>query len=206
MNERERYNLAFTTGGLMLRELVQVGALFPQLGDWDAVRARVLRDNLLQARKAGSAQRWTYEAIARLRQLDPQELALLASANRQDQASLAWIASCRRFSLIAEFMAEVVGKRRLAWRDDLGYPDFDAFLEAKSRWHPELAEISPSTRVKLRQVLFKMLREAGLLSADNRILTPTLGRELASRLLANPASTAHYFAVTEQELGRFATG
>lgn len=192
--------MAFTTGGLLLRESVQVGALFQRLGDWDAVRAQVLQDNLLQTRKASSAKRWAREVIFRLRQLAPEELDLLVLAGLQDQKNLVWIAICRRFSLIADFMAEVVRERYLALRNDLGHPDFDAFLEAKSGQHPELAEISPSTKAKLRQVLFRMLREAHLLSKDNQILTPTLSREFALILLANHAAEAYYFPITERDL------
>jgi hypothetical protein len=197
--------MAFTTGGLMLSESVQVGALFLQLGNWDAVRAQVLQNNLLQTRKASSAERWAREVVFRLRHLLPKELALLTSAGSQDQANLIWIAICRRFAFIADFMAEVARERYLALRNDLGYPDFDAFLESKSGQHPELAEISPSTSAKLRQVLFRMLREARLLSKDNQILTPTLSRELASLLLANHAAEARYFPIAERDLRRLAT-
>ena len=38
--DMERDNMGFTTGGLLLRESVQVGALFRDLGDWDAVPLR----------------------------------------------------------------------------------------------------------------------------------------------------------------------
>ena len=196
----ERYNMAFTTGGLLLRESVQVGALFRELSDWDAVRSQILTDNLLQIRKASSAKRWAREVVFRLQHLSRQELDLLVSAETQDQANLMWIAVCRRFSFIADFMSEVVRERYLALRNYLDYPDFDAFLEAKSGQHPELADLSPSTRAKLRQVLFRMLREAHLLSKGNQILMPTLGCELASLLLANHASEARYFPITEKDL------
>lgn len=195
----ERYNMGFTTGGLLLRESVQVGALFRDLGDWDAVRAQVLQDNLLQTRKASSAKRLAREVVLRLQQLGLQELDLLGSAGVQDQVNLVWIAICRRFAFIADFMAEVVRERYLALRNDLAYPDFDAFLEAKRGQHPELAEISPSTKAKLRQILFRMLRDAHLLSKDNQILTPTLSPELSTLLLAKRAAEARYFPVAERD-------
>lgn len=192
--------MGFTTGGLLLRESVQVGALFRYLGDWDAVRAQVLQDNLLQTRKASSGKRWGREVVLRLQQLGRQELDLLGSAGVQDQVSIVWIAICRRFAFIADFMADVVRERYLALRNDLGYPEFDAFLEAKSLRHPELDDISPSTKAKLRQILFRMLREARLLSKGNQILTPTLSPELATLLLANRAAEAGYFPIAERDL------
>jgi hypothetical protein len=40
--EVERYIMAFTTGGLLLRESIQVAPLFLELSDWEAVRAQVI--------------------------------------------------------------------------------------------------------------------------------------------------------------------
>lgn len=196
--------MAFTTGGLLLRESIQVATLFLQAGDWDAVRAQILRDNILQTRKVSSARHRAGELMLRLQHLDRQELELLISASMQDQANLMWIAVCRRFSFVEDFMAEVVRERYMSLRNDLGYSDFDAFLESKVDLHPELTEISPSTRNKLRQVLFKMLRDAHLLTKDNRIIMPTLGHELASLMLANDACEARYFPIAERDLRRIA--
>ena len=51
--------------------------------------------------------------------------------------------------------------------------DYDVFFSRKADWHDELLQISNTTRTKLRQVVFHMLREAEFLSADN-IITPVL--------------------------------
>ncbi|MCC6613393.1 MAG: DUF1819 family protein [Anaerolineae bacterium] len=52
--------------------------------------------------------------------------------------------------------------------------DFDAFYGSKRIIHEELDETPDSTRLKVRQILFRMLREVGLPSRDHniRILTP----------------------------------
>ena len=46
---------------------------------------------------------------------------------------------------------------------DLSFEDFDAFYNRKSEWHDGWIMPAPQ-RDKLRQVLFRMLREAGLLA------------------------------------------
>ncbi len=197
--------MAFTTGGLLLRESVGLAALYLELYDWDAVRTRALSTNVLQARKASTGQRWVREIILRLRSLREDEVRLLVSGNSQDQASVLWLAICRRYAFIGDFMAEVVWERYLSLRNELGYPDFDAFVEGKTDQHPELAAISPSTRSKLRQVLFRLFREANLLSKDQQIVTPMLGRELAKLMMANDVSEARYFPITENDLRSLAT-
>ena len=45
-------------------------------------------------------------------------------------------------------------------------------------WYEELESISDSTRKKLRQVLFKMLREAGIISKDKSIIPSILSPQL----------------------------
>jgi hypothetical protein len=195
----KRYNMAFTTGGLLLRESVRLAALYLELADWDAVRSQARSTNVLQARKASTGKRWVGEIILRLQTLSDSEIRFLVSGNPLDQASLLWLAICRRFVFIGDFMTEVVRERYLSLRNELAPPDFDAFVESKTSQHPELAAISPSTRIKLRQVLFQLLREASLLSKDHQIMTPTLGRELATLMMANDASEIRYFPITEND-------
>ncbi len=48
----------------------------------------------------------------------------------------------------------------------------------KANQHPELEEIKETTRKKLRQVLFRMLREAGILDTQLEIKPVFLSDEL----------------------------
>jgi hypothetical protein len=89
----------------------------------------------------------------------------------------------RYYRFIREFAVEVVRERFVTLRSDLHYDDFDAFYNAKAEWHEELEKNSLSTRNKLRQVLFRMLREADLLTKNNVIkvalLTPRLVKTIS---------------------------
>lgn len=193
-----RYVMSFTAGSLFLRESVRLAELFLELDNWTAVRERVLGENLLQTRTRAAAQRQCREICARLQTLEGDEAALLVHGTAQDQVHLLWIAVCRRYRFIADFAAEVIRERFLALRFDLDYPDFDHFFDGKAAMHPELDSITPSTRNKLRQVLFRMLREATLLGRDHALqpvhlssrLKSVLGSELASALLLFPTLEA----------------
>ncbi len=167
--KNERYVMSFTTGGLFHRESVELAGLFLELEDWRTVRARVLSDNLLRTRTLSTAKRLCTEIISRLKKLDPREMDLLVRGEPPEQRRLLWIAVCRRHKFIAEFAVEVIRERHITMKPDLGCGDFDAFFNQKSEWRPELDKIQPSTRNKLRQVLFKILREAEILTADNTI-------------------------------------
>ncbi|MGD9826630.1 DUF1819 family protein [Desulfobacter sp.] len=168
MSDR-RYSMSFTTGGLFHRESVNLTALYLDLGDWDSVRNKVIEKNLLQARTQNTLKRVCSEVVSRLKLLGLRELEFLNQGSHQEQVHLLWLAVCRRYRFIADFAVEVLRERFLSLKPDITHEDFDTFFNRKSEWHLELEQISPATRSKLRQVLFRMLREADLLTAGNMI-------------------------------------
>ena len=170
--------MSFTTGGLFHRKSVEMATLYLERKDWDAVRDKVLSDNLLQARTLESSKRVCREIISRLRKLTSPELDFLVRASFQEQAYLLWIAVCRRYKFIEEFAMEVLRERYLSLKTDLRYEDFDSFFNRKADWHEELDQIRPATRNKLRQVMFKILHEADLLTSNNTINTVILSPSL----------------------------
>lgn len=165
----DRYSMSFTTGSLFHRESVKLAALYLDLGDWNSVRDKVIAENLLQTRTLNTLKRVCREVVSRLRALTQGELEFLVEASHQEQAYLLWLAVCRRYRFIADFAVEVLRERYITLKSDLTHEDFNSFFNRKSEWHVELDEITPATRSKLRQVLFKILREADLLTANNMI-------------------------------------
>ncbi len=174
----KKYKMSFTTGALLSRESAILAALFLEFGNWDTVRNTILTENLLQTRTLTSAQRVCREVMSRLKTLNPSELDLLVQGTAQEQGYLLWIAICRCYKFIADFAVEIIRERYLGLKIDLHYEDFDSFFNKKSEWHPELDTLQPATRNKLRQVLFKILRDAELLNANNTINTALLSPRL----------------------------
>ena len=196
------YRLSFTAAGVMRAESVHLAHWHQTLGDWDTVRTQAVAQNLLQARKTASATRISRELVLRLQGLADAELTLLRQGNPNEQDQILWVAICRRYRLVAEFALEVLRERFLHFGPPLELADFDTFYDRKADWAEELDQITPVTRKKLRQVLFRMLRETGLIGTDGSI-QPTLlsdrvrtvvGRERPSDLL--------YFPVFEADLAR----
>jgi hypothetical protein len=191
-----RYSMSFTSGALLYQESLGVANLLEKVGDWDVVRERVMKDNLLQMRTLNASKRIFREVASRLKQLTPAELALLRTGTRQEQNHLLWLAICKRYRFIYDFAADVVREKFLRLDFDLSYDAYDVFFNNKAEWHPEVEGVAESTRKKLRQVLFKMMREANLLTQDNQILpampTPreikVITADSPSYLLAFPIS------------------
>lgn len=192
----ERYRLSFTTGGLFLQEALLVVERYLALRDWKQTREQVRGENLLQVRTAAAATRISKELIARLELLDSEELRFLVGGSLREQRYLLWAATCRRYAFIRDFASEVLREHYLLMRRQLTTSDYDAFFNSKALWHAELDELAPSTQSKLRQNLFRMLRDADLISTQHQIqpvlVTPALARLLArhdnEQLLIFPAT------------------
>lgn len=200
----DRYIMSFTTGGLFHRESVLLAGLSLEFNDWTVVRNKVIDENLLQARTLNTQKRICREVISRLKTFNIEELRFLIDASRQEQSYLLWIAACRRYKFIADFAVEVLRERFITLKTDLNHKDFDSFLNRKSEWHTELDEICPTTRNKLRQVLFKMLHEADLLTANNMINTTMLTPKLIDLVVRTNRRDLLYFPIFESDLKRIA--
>ncbi|WP_241707511.1 DUF1819 family protein [Arthrobacter bambusae] len=195
-HSHDRYALSFTSGGLLVREADVIVAEYLRSRDWVAVRHAVTEQNLLQARTTSSSVRVTREAIQRLGVFDDSELELLAEASLTERCHLMWAAACRRYELIGDFAEEVVRERFLLMTPTLGAEDFERFMTGKSLWHPELDELKPSTRAKLRQCVFRMLHDVGLRSEEGAIVPAVLSERVHEALAARGPSDIRFFPTT----------
>lgn len=196
------YLMSFGTGGLFINESIAIARLHGAGADWDSTLVVAQESGAFPVRKASSARRSIREIVNRLKRLSPDELALFLEGNRSEQAALLWLAACRAYRFIGEFAVEVLSDRFLSLRTDLTYDDFDTFLSAKEEWSPKLAALSASTRAKLRAVLFRLMREAEVLSQDNRILGAMLSPRLLAVVQAGNPDELRYFPGAERQSGR----
>ncbi|MGY0497650.1 DUF1819 family protein [Nocardia sp. FBN12] len=193
---QSRFALSFTSGGLLAREGEAVAAMYLDSRDWQATRARVVDRNLLQARTISSLIRLARETVQRLSALDDDEIELLVDGSPTEQRHLMWAAACRRYALIGDFAEDVLRERFLLMRPSLGADDFDRFITGKSLWHPELDGLKSSTRQKLRQTLFRMLGEAGLLTDTGDIVPAVISDRVAEMLARRTPSDLRFFPTT----------
>lgn len=190
---RQAYRMSLTSGGLFLNECVVLADSYLNVRDWRVTISQLQADGLTSMPKEKSRRRVLREISNRLETLSDDELQFLVEvADRQEQVSLIWLSICRAYRLIREFILEVVHDRYLAYQFDLEPSSFDFFVEQKAEWDERLASTSDTTRVRQRQIIFKTMREVGIISDDNRIQTTYLSLPL--RLLIE-ATTPNDLAV-----------
>ena len=195
--DSQQYNMSFTAGALLQTDSVTIAKLYLELRSWNEVKDKAIANNVLQSRAVSTLKRISYEVISRLSTLTSEELILLVNSSHKDQAYLIWMAVCRHHKFIADFAIEVLRERFITFKPDLQYSDFDVFFNRKCDWHSELDGLSISTKKKLRQVLFKMLREADFLDGKNNIQATILSPRLLDVIERSGGRDIMYFTVSE---------
>jgi hypothetical protein len=190
---KPRYALSFTTGALLASEAAVVAPVYLSERDWTLTRARVKGENLLQSRVASSNTRVLRALIPRLQVLADDELEIVADGTSTERGHLMWTAACRRYDLVGAFAEEVLRERFLTLAGTVTYEDYDSFYRAKAMWHEELDEVTDLSYKKLRQVLFRMMVEAGLLTKQGQIEPVLLSTRVVHCLNERSPSDIRFF-------------
>ena len=190
-----RYRMSFTVGGLFYQEAISAVDLFIKSKDWTKVREEILKTNLFQTRTQNSLERICREVLSRLKFLSSEQLKIIQDGSRQEQLQMLWIAVCKRYSFISDFAIEVIREKFLLMDYALTEEDYTIFFDTKAEWHEELEKLKDSTKKKLKQVLFRILREAEITSEMNIILPSILTKRVAKALFPEESSKSGLYIV-----------
>lgn len=167
----DKYTMSYTACSLVCAETKKVAELYLEERDWKKVAKIAFDTNLLQYRTQNALKRTLSEIISRLKKLPEEALSILVDGTPYEQNQILWLAVCLRYSFIYDFAIEVVKEKYNLMQSKITQLDYDAFFNSKLNWHDELDKLTDSTRYKLKQILFKMLKEAEIVDSDNCILT-----------------------------------
>lgn len=183
MTQVQNYKMSFGTGGLLLNESVEVARLHVNQEPWEETVRRAMERGTTALPKAASNRRTLREISNRLLTLsDSERDFLIEQADRADRQALLWLATCRAYRFVREFAVEVIRERYMSYQYELPPESFDILLDAKAEWDEHLASLTSSTRLKLRQVLFRIMREAGVISQTGQIQASLLSSRLKTMI------------------------
>lgn len=107
----------------------------------------------------------------RLQTLTPTQIAALIEGDIITQRQLAYLAACKVYEFFREFVLEVLREKMILRDYQLTDGEYLSFFRRKMMDHPELEELSETTEKKVKQVVFRMLAEAGIInSAKEKVL------------------------------------
>jgi len=199
----QKYSLAFTAASLRPELARIVADAYLRSGDWDETHRRVLSENLLQARNPASGVRMEREMRQRLQTLSREELELLAHGSTDARRASAWLSVLKLYPFIFAFASEVL-RGKMEGHDPMLRPsDYEGFIAFEGLAHPELHDLSSSTKTKIRRVLLLMLREAGILDAgpkDFSLRRALLPPEVRAAIVADDRRWLAGFLIPDREI------
>ncbi|MDV6281501.1 DUF1819 family protein [Rhodococcus jostii] len=198
------YRLSFTTGGLLRADAVAIAELMVTASDASTARARAVELNLVQQRTTASTVRVTREVVQRVSALPQAGVELVAQGSVNDSRQLMWLAACLRYRFLRDFGREVVRDRLVSGRGTVEYADFDTFWNLQSSWVDALRDAADSTRAKLRQNTFRILREAGFLDEADRVLPTNLSPAVAAVVADSGDELFLSFPIHDAQVAAFA--
>ncbi len=155
---KTKYIFSFTSSSLRHSEMITVASQLTKSSNDELVL------------KLGRGKRTTGRKILndcklRLSALTDKQLEILLAGDSQTQKQMAFLAACKRFLFIRDFVVEVVREKYLTFDLSLTDGDFVTFLRRKSALHPEIENLTDLTLKKIKQVTFKMLEQSGLIDS-----------------------------------------
>ncbi len=186
MNQHKKYRLSYTAGALLLTETLNVSKIYNDSKSWDIAKTFANSANVSNSRTGSATKRYISEIITRLKSLSEEEISILNSDLSHDsKKQIVWIAICKTYYFISDFLEEVVCNKISKLDFKLENYDYDRFYLNKAQWHDELENLSTSSKYKVKQVLFKMLKQMDIIDEDGNISEVKPTNEILSLYSAN---------------------
>lgn len=196
------YRLGFVAGALGVAQCRTLAALWRRHGSWDEVRVEALGQNAMLQSRHASLVRVEREYRQRLQTLTDAQLALLTDATGDTARLIALLAAFKHYAFLFDFCCLVLRQKMQTHDLVLRPSDYEAFVSSADALHPELAQLSPSTRGKIRQVTMRLLAEGGLLSGTRKpmIVRPNLTPDFVRCVIEDEPAYLAGFLVQDGEM------
>lgn len=197
-----KYSLSFTAASALIPETISIAQIFVNEKDWNIVFEEVSKNNLLHKNKKTTLLREFNEIKKRLKNLNQMELEILANSNTQETKWMIHLSLLRTYTFYADFVSEVIRGKLNKFEFSVKDSDYSRFFEEKSYTHTELTSISEKTQNKLKQVIFKMLVQVGIISdIENKVITkPFLSENILKMIQSDNLHWLKGFLYTDIEI------
>jgi|TARA_B110001469_G_C9559697_1_gene277641 hypothetical protein len=178
MVDVHKYDFSFTASSLRLNELCLVARHQLEGTTIDYV-------NELGNGKSSTGKRMLAEFNKRLSFLTHEELQILVNGDLTSQKHIAFLSVCKAHAFIRDFVIEVLRDKILIFDYDVTEGEYLSFFRRKNELHLEMDDLTDVTQNKVRQVVFKILEQAGVIdSVKHKVIQPQL---LEAKLIATVA-------------------
>ncbi|HEO1766879.1 TPA: DUF1819 family protein [Acinetobacter baumannii] len=169
MLEQFHYDSDLIGGSLMVRESRLIADLLLREATTEQWHQAIQVDNILQKRTAASAQRNVTAIRKRLERLEPDFWKALRDGDDELATQVAFCGALERNLLLLEFMETVMREAYISQAQYLDSYIWSDFLEERTQRDLDICEWKESSKKKMGQVVFRMLKEAGYLKSTRKL-------------------------------------
>ena len=168
MTDHNKYSFSFTTSSLRLNEMILVAKHIVQGMGLDAT-TELGNGNTKTGGKMFS------EMKKRISNLTPLEVEILLRGDLTSQRQMAFLSICKTYGYIRDFVIELLFEKMLVYDYQITDGEYLSFFRRKAELHPEVDRLTEITQKKIRQVIFKVLEQAGMIDhVKTKVLQPQL--------------------------------
>lgn len=202
MVQKTKYKLSFTAASALIAETLVIAEEFEKYKDWKLVQDSLEKNNLMNKVKAGTFKREFSEIKKRLSLLTPDQMKLLINGSLDDAKAMILLSLIKLYEFLYDFIIEVLRYKYMLYDRNLTEIDYNKFFNSKSIEHTELELITEATTKKIKQVVFKLLEQVGLISTTKNgiILKPILSNEVINTIIIEDPSYLNAFLLSNEEI------
>jgi len=199
---KTRYTFSFTGASALITETLVIAEEYNSLKDWKAVEKSLVEKNLLNKVKRATFKREFSEIRKRLSLLTNDQLYLMIHGSFDDSKAMILLALVKTYSFLSDFIVEVIRNKYLLFDTVISDIDYIRFVNAKSLSHNELNVITEVTAKKVKQRVFKILEQVGLITQakNGNILKPILNSKVIDVIIDDDPALLSAFLFSNEEI------
>ncbi len=202
MVTKKKYSFSFTGASALLAETLIVAEEYVRLQDWEKVKVSVQDNNLMNKIKQRTSKTKYFELKKRLELLTNEQLNLIVSGSPDECKAMILLSLLKAYSFFKDFVVEVIRAKYLLYNNNIAPSDYTSFFNAKALTNSEMNTLTEKTKNKVKQVLFKMLEQVGLINSakDGIIIKPFLSDDSIKAILNDDATLLAGFLCSDAEI------
>lgn len=191
-----------TGASALITETLVVAEEYLKLSDWALVKESLVTNNLLNKIKQSTFNREFAEIKKRISNLSQQQIELMVSGDLDEAKSMILLSILKSYDFFNDFMVEVLSHKFQLFDRFLEDSDYNRFINYKNINHPELLIITPETASKVKQVIFKILEQLGIITSakNGTIIKPMLSSKSLEVIVNEDANLLAGFLYSNEEI------
>jgi Putative inner membrane protein (DUF1819) len=191
-----KYDFSYTSASLRLQEMILVAKAFVGKRTIDFT-------NELGNGKFTTGKRMLAEFQKRINRLTPEELDVLIHGDLTSQKQIAFLSICKSSYFIRDFMLEVIREKYLIFDYQITDGDYISYYRRKYESHPEMEKLTEITAKKVKQVIFKILEQSGIIDniKSKNIQPQLLDETLIDAILKDNPTWLKVLLMSDKDIG-----